>query len=399
MKGIKASKKNKKIKLIVDGNLLARKSFYKFNNLSTEIPIEDLRIISSDLANFKLSELKSKEEDFEREIKEEEKVKTEKIIAKGSGESLSINKNSRIDRKVRELKLKNQLIRIRTGVLYGFLRSIISIKEKIPEIKEIILCYDPVPNSEIPHRLAHYSGYKNRVKDSETEKNFDQEMSLLANFFYKSGFLQVRTTRFEADDLLQYFSHKIYKGDKCLVLTSDHDLLQIIDKTTSLIDIGKNSGITSLDVFTEKYGFHPRRYRDVLTLAGCNTDNVKGVKGIGEDTAIDLVRNFSLPDLLRKIKSGKKEDISDISIRALTALQKEDKEFEFKNLSLSRQLTSLYGLHPKFEKDIIAIKSDKKPVNSFEFLKRSLKLLKFQSFLQDSKLNLLKEMIFGQKDL
>jgi len=286
--------------------------------------------------------------------------------------------------------------------LFGMLRSLLSTLEKFPDISEVIFCYDPPPATEvsgdpvIPMRIIEYPEYKVRPKDPETEREFYDGFFLATNFLYKAGFLQIRTKTFEADDLLHFFTHRIYPNDKCIVLTNDHDLKQVINNSTSLLEIGKNFGLTTKQDFIKQYGIPPFKYREVLALSGCSTDSVPGIPGIGEDTAIKLIKNYgSLKNLLNSIESGKTEDIP---TRALTALLK-DKTEGYKALRLSRKLVSLYGTSSNFEGDLVMTKINKSSDNSAKFVEIALKSLKFRSILNEKPLNMLKTAIFNQKGL
>lgn len=369
----------KKTVLIIDGNLLARKSFYNFKNLSSTISLKTLMLLSKNL----------KEQTLKRTVKEE--TFKEEFISEESGHKLSLNVNGRIDKKVRELSALGTKITLYTGTLYGMLRSILIAYEKY-NIDKVVICYDPIyrTGSEVIQlRKELIPDYKNRKKDPKIEILFSDALSLAQSFFYKAGITQTTTKLFEADDLLQYYTHKVYKEHKCLVLTNDHDLFQLlVPNRVRMLRLGKDKGLYTASDFTTKYGISPNQWKDVLTLGGCSTDNVKGVRGISSNKAVGLIRDYgSLKNLIKTYKSNPPEK------RIITALEKE-REQNFKNIKLSLHLVSLYGLKKQLKDDITIIKSSKSSKICLKQALMFLNLLEFRSFTTESAKKSLKSLIY-----
>lgn len=130
---------------------------------------------------------------------------------------------------------------------------------------------------------------------------------------------QVQLEGFEADDLMGTISKNVEKGDANVVLvTGDKDFCQLVSDKVTLLDTMKNK-ITGMAEVKEKYGVSPDRVIDVFALAGDAVDNIPGVKGIGEKTAVSLISKFgsldelfeNLPDVTKRQKTlleEKKED-------------------------------------------------------------------------------------------
>jgi len=372
--------KSQKVKLIIDGNLLARKSFYKFKNLSSVIALKDLSLLSNNLKK-QTMERTLIAETFKREF-----------VSENSGNTLTLNSNGRIDKKVREISTLETEIALHTGTLYGMLRSTLLAREK-HNIGEVIICYDPVyrkASETTQTRKELQVDYKNRKKDPETEILFSDAISLAQSFFYKAGVTQVTTKLFEADDLLQYYTHKIFKKHKCLVLTNDHDLFQLlVPNRVSMLRLGKDETTYTTTRFIEEFGISPKQWRDVLALGGCSTDNVKGVKGISSNKAVGLIRDYgSLEKLIKNYKKNPPEK------RIVTALEKEELQF-FKNIKLSLRLVSLYGLKKALKDDISIRKSSKSPKICFEQALMFLNLLEFKSFATKAAKKSLKSLIYN----
>jgi len=153
--------------------------------------------------------------------------------------------------------------------------------------------------------------------------------------------------RFEADDIIGSAARKAEKeGLDCLVITPDKDFNQII---SDKIKIARSSKITDEIIiwdkkyFTEQFGFKdPKQMIDYLALVGDASDNIPGVKGVGEKTAIPLIQKYgSIEELYEHL-----DEISSESVKNKLAVNKEnafiskdlatidckvDLEFDFEN--------------------------------------------------------------------
>ncbi|MBR2370520.1 MAG: DNA polymerase I [Clostridia bacterium] len=111
------------------------------------------------------------------------------------------------------------------------------------------------------------------------------------------GFVLLEKKGYEADDILGTLSSLADEELKVLVLTGDRDSLQLITQYTSVLLATNNDTVTfDVDAFVEKYGVHPSQFVDVKALMGDSSDNIPGIKGVGEKTAIKLIQQFSSLD-------------------------------------------------------------------------------------------------------
>jgi len=125
---------------------------------------------------------------------------------------------------------------------------------------------------------------------------------------------QVQLEGFEADDLMGTISKDVEKEDaKVVLVTGDKDFCQLVSDKVTLLDTMKNK-ITGIEEVKEKYGVSPERVIDVFALAGDAVDNIPGVKGIGEKTAVSLISKFGSLDELFK-------NLDDVSKRHKTLLE------------------------------------------------------------------------------
>jgi len=102
----------------------------------------------------------------------------------------------------------------------------------------------------------------------------------------------------EADDLLGAFANRCEAESwECVIVTGDKDSLQLVTDLTRVKHIRTRAGQTETndytpDVFIEEYGFEPSKMIDLKALMGDSSDNIPGVAGVGEKTAMELVRRF-----------------------------------------------------------------------------------------------------------
>lgn len=113
---------------------------------------------------------------------------------------------------------------------------------------------------------------------------------------------------FEADDIIATIARKYADdGNKVLIVSSDKDLMQLINDNVAMYDAMKNKMITDKEV-EEKFFVKPEKVLDVLSLIGDSSDNIPGVKGIGPKTAAELISQFgSLENIFNHLDEIKQE--------------------------------------------------------------------------------------------
>ncbi len=194
--------------------------------------------------------------------------------------------------------LKN-FCNIPTGVHYGMMHSIFNTVKAYPSYK-MIIAWDSkslrrinesqkfVEKSVIP------SGYKaNREKQKmQPVVNFIEQAPFLKRAINELGIVQVNVADFEADDVLGTYSRWLAgNGHKVVLLTSDKDYYQLLDDNIEIFDAMKKKTFYK-DTFFETYGIQPRRWVDVGAIAGDDGDNIFGVPGWGDKTAIKEIINY-----------------------------------------------------------------------------------------------------------
>jgi DNA polymerase-1 len=126
------------------------------------------------------------------------------------------------------------------------------------------------------------------------------------------GLPSIEMDGFEADDLIAtYTRHARAAGWKVTIVSSDKDLMQMVDEHTDMFDTMKNVRSSPSEV-VEKFGVPPEKVIDVQSLAGDSADNVPGVPGIGIKTAAQLINEYGdLDNLLERaheIKQPKRRE-------------------------------------------------------------------------------------------
>ena len=149
-------------------------------------------------------------------------------------------------------------------------------------------------------RHKKYEGYKAQRKGMPEE--LAVQMPLLKETLDAMGVRRYELEGYEADDILGTAASICEKQNwKCVVVTGDKDSLQLVSDGTSVCNVKTRMGQTETivytpEVFEAEYGFEPQRMVDLKSLMGDSSDNIPGVPGIGEKTALELVRRFGTLD-------------------------------------------------------------------------------------------------------
>jgi len=178
-----------------------------------------------------------------------------------------------------------------TGVIYGFLSQVLSLSGRF-QTSRFVFCWD----SRQSYRKLIYPRYKeNRHKKDLSEEEqenlriiFHQFQQLHQEILPKLGFKNnYRQTGYEADDLIAHVVQR-FPGNHVIV-SSDNDLWQLIDlgRDTSIVIFNpRKKNILDHERFMSSFGIPPRKWAEVKAIAGCSSDNVEGIPGVGEKTAI-----------------------------------------------------------------------------------------------------------------
>ncbi|MCP3980067.1 MAG: DNA polymerase I [bacterium] len=145
---------------------------------------------------------------------------------------------------------------------------------------------------------------------------------------------------FEADDLIATHTRRALEdGWQVVVVSSDKDLFQLVGDSVTLLNPSKNLVLDPPGVETT-FGVPPRRVRDVLGLMGDSVDNIPGVPGVGEKTAVSVVSTYG--DLERVIERGERFGaLYDARDAVLDALKRTEAESEAEAASVEAILSGI----------------------------------------------------------
>lgn len=178
-----------------------------------------------------------------------------------------------------------------TGVVFHFLKTITSLKNEFLTDR-IAFCF------EHPHlfRREIYPSYKMRRKERTAREEAGrtqlaiQISELRKRYLPEIGFKNIFCFRgFESDDIMASIALNCPPDEEVILVTSDSDLYQCLDQKVSIYTPQKQM-ILSLRWFVKKYGIFPKRWAQVKAMAGCSTDEVQGIKGVGELTALAYLK-------------------------------------------------------------------------------------------------------------
>ena len=178
---------------------------------------------------------------------------------------------------------------IYTNAIYGFLNMLLKvIKEE--DVRYIAVCFDEHGPT---FRHTAYPDYK--AGRSATPDELRQQFRTIRELLTDIGVKWYTLMGWEADDLLGTLSLKAEEAVRPLLLTGDRDALQLVDGKTELMFTRK--GISETILFTparvhEEYGFGPEQVTDWKGLAGDSSDNIPGIPGIGDKTAVKLLQKY-----------------------------------------------------------------------------------------------------------
>lgn len=178
-----------------------------------------------------------------------------------------------------------------TGVAYGFLREIPQLMER-HNTKNIVFAFDHGKGKRkeiLPtYKKSRQDKYKNATPEEQDEmKRFRRAVAQLRDKLLRMlGFRNVFYQRgYEADDIIASVCKNLPLGDDAIILGSDEDLFQLLEHETVSMWNPITHKVTTEASFRAKYGIDPVRWAEVKALAGCSTDDIPGIRGVGNKTA------------------------------------------------------------------------------------------------------------------
>ena len=183
-----------------------------------------------------------------------------------------------------------------TNALYGFLAIL---QRLLEEQKPEALCVS-FDLKAPTFRHQAFDDYK--AKRAAMPEELAVQMPILKQLLDAMGIRRYELAGYEADDILGTAARICEeKGWDCVIVTGDKDSLQLVSEHTSVCNVKTRMGQTETilytpQVFEAEYGFAPARMVDLKALMGDSSDNIPGVPGVGEKTALDLLHRYGSLD-------------------------------------------------------------------------------------------------------
>ena len=267
---------------------------------------------------------------------------------------------------------------ISTNAVYGFFQIMFkTIEEEKPD--KIIVAFD-ISSSE--KRTKIFNEYK--AGRHKAPEDLTIQFPIIKELLKTMNITIVQKDGIEADDILGAIAKKEgKKGNKIIILTGDRDYFQLVDINVNIRYPKTIMGKTEYIIYdnykiNEEYGLTPEKLIEVKALMGDASDNIPGVKGIGEKTALKLIIQFgSLEKIYEYIENSDGKEITKATLNKLI----QDKEMAY----ISRDLGRI-DIEYDYEKDlginIDSIKyTDWRTEEAFSYLKK----LSFNKFLDKFK--------------
>ena len=256
-----------------------------------------------------------------------------------------------------------------TSGVYGFAVIAMEIVRNI-QPDQVVVAWDKARTSTAK-RLAIFKDYKaGRVRPPE---DFYAQIPLLRELISALSWGFMEADEYEADDIIGTLASQADEAGDYMtyIVSSDLDMLQIVDENTKMYRILRGfSDLEEMDIpaIEEKYGILKSQFLDLKALKGDNSDNIPGVPGIGEKTAVKLLNEYgSLEGIYNHI-----EEISGATQKKLI----DGRESAEMSLKLAKIMTDA----PVKLSDVPALKLD------FSRISEVFKRLEFNNLLKKLKI-------------
>ena len=244
-----------------------------------------------------------------------------------------------------------------TNAIYGFVNMLNKlIKDYSP--RYLAACFDVSRDTFRQRKFAEY-----KITRAPMPDGLSDQIGFIKDIIQAYGLKIFEKEGFEADDILATLTQRMKKyALSVTIVSADKDILQLIDKDVRVLNPYKEEGKVYFEKdILERYRVMPQRISDILALMGDSVDNIPGVPGIGEKTAIELIRDYdSLDNLIKNIdkiksqnlKKAIRDNLDKIALsRELVQLDRQvDLKFELEDLKLcDPDYKKLYEIFKRLE--------------------------------------------------
>ncbi|HXV22365.1 MAG TPA: DNA polymerase I [Desulfuromonadales bacterium] len=187
-----------------------------------------------------------------------------------------------------------------TNAVYGFVNMLLKVaREQQPDHLAVIFdAKGPTFRKEL---YPEYKANRTRMPD-----DLVPQVPIIKEVVRAFNMPAIEKEGFEADDIIATLAKKFAaEGLEVTVVTGDKDLMQIVSERIRLLDTMKDK-VSGLEEVAERFGGSPEKVIEVQALAGDSSDNIPGVPGVGEKTAVKLIQEFgSVESLLANLDQVK----------------------------------------------------------------------------------------------
>ena len=221
------------------------------------------------------------------------------------------------------------------GGIVGFLYGVVNLVESYKPRKVVIAwegggstrrrnIYKDYKSKRRPQKLNRY--YEDDLPDSVENRNY--QIAALINLLNFLPVLQIYVPDCEADDVIGYISKYAFRENRKLIVSSDKDFYQLLDKKTIIYSPTWKKLVTSKEVI-EKFNISPENFCLAKAICGDPSDNIQGVSGVGFKTLAKRFPGF---------KSGKSLSTQEISDQCQTFIYEGSKIKAFSEILSSKKI-------------------------------------------------------------
>jgi len=251
---------------------------------------------------------------------------------------------------------------LQTNAILGFFNTLFKLLKK-HKIQYICIFFDMGKPT-----LRHIKFQNYKIKRKPMPDELESQIPIIKEILNYLGIRYFEKEGYEADDIIATFTEKFKKDHKVLIVTGDKDILQLIEENVNVIN-PVNEEVKDINYIKKNFTFTPEKIIDFLALAGDTSDNIPGIPGIGEKTALKLLSQFSsLEDIYMNI-----EKIEPVSLREKII---KNKEMAF----LSKELVKLHK-DIDIEINLDDLKISSPDINKLEEIFASLEFKKLKKQL------------------
>lgn len=199
---------------------------------------------------------------------------------------------------------------IPTNAVFGFANRLENLLKKNPDY--VVVAFDAKGKSFRNDMMEDYKGTR-----KQTPEELKMQFPIVKEYLDAHRICYIEKEGYEGDDVIGTLASKAYcQGLEVDIISGDKDMMQLINDR---ITFYKHNNKTKSDdpitpaIFLEKYGLKPDQMRDLLGLMGDSADNIPGIKGIGEKTALKLLQEYhsieNLKEHMNELKGKMGENI------------------------------------------------------------------------------------------